>query len=191
MKIVKLEVENIKRVVKVDITPGGLMVLITGPNGAGKSSVLDAIWWALAGERSHQSAPIRTGEKTARVSLDLGDVAVTREWARRSESDGATSTPERVTTRLTVENADGSRFTSPQKMLDSPARVAHVRPARVQPCRPTVKQVDMLSKSVRARHGRDRAGAQDRLRRPHASTTGPRRRSRAAADAMYRPGRHA
>ena len=119
MKIVKLEVENLKRVVKVDITPGGLMVLITGPNGAGKSSVLDAIWWALAGERSHQSAPIRTGEKTARVSLDLGAVVVTREWARRSESDGATSTPERVTTRLTVENADGSRFTSPQKMLDS------------------------------------------------------------------------
>ena len=119
MKIVKLEVENLKRVVKVDITPGGLMVLITGPNGSGKSSVLDAIWWALAGERSHQSAPIRTGEKTARVSLDLGDVIVTREWARRSESDGATSTPERVTTRLTVENADGARYTSPQKMLDS------------------------------------------------------------------------
>ena len=119
MKIVKLEVENLKRVVKVDITPGGLMVLITGPNGAGKSSVLDAIWWALAGERSHQSVPIRTGEKTARVSLDLGAVVVTREWARRSESDGATSTPERVTTRLLVENADGSRFTSPQKMLDS------------------------------------------------------------------------
>ena len=33
MKIVKLEVENLKRVVKVDITPGGLMVLITGPVG--------------------------------------------------------------------------------------------------------------------------------------------------------------
>ena len=111
MKIVKLEVENVKRVVKVDITPGGLMVLITGPNGAGKSSVLDAIWWALAGERSHQSAPIRKGAEAARVSLDLGDVAVTREWARKD--DDAT------TTRLLVENADGSRFTSPQKMLDS------------------------------------------------------------------------
>ena len=111
MKIVKLEAENIKRLVAVEIEPDGALVQITGRNGAGKSSILDAIWWALAGERSHQSAPIRTGEKTARVSLDLGDVVVTREWARKD--DDAT------TTRIRVENTDGARFPSPQKMLDS------------------------------------------------------------------------
>ena len=185
MKIVKLEVENLKRVVKVDITPGGLMVLITGPNGAGKSSVLDAIWWALAGERSHQSAPIRTGEKTARVSLDLGAVVVTREWARRSESDGATSTPERVTTRLTVENADGSRFTSPQKMLDSLLGSLTFDPLAFSRA-DDKKQVDMLSKLC----GVDMAAIEREHKTDFDARTGFNRTAkskRAAADAITVP----
>ena len=49
MNIVKLRAENIKRIVAVEIEPDGALVQITGRNGAGKSSVLDAIWWALAG----------------------------------------------------------------------------------------------------------------------------------------------
>ena len=116
MNIVKLQAENIKRIVAVEITPDGALVQITGRNGAGKSSVLDSIWWALAGERSHQSAPIRKGEDTARIKLDLGEVVVTRHFTRRAGADGA---PGPVTTRITVENAEGARFPSPQKMLDS------------------------------------------------------------------------
>ena len=68
MKIVKLEAENFKRLVAVAIEPDGALVPITGPNAAGKSAVLDAIWCALAGERSHPSVPIRKGEQTARVN---------------------------------------------------------------------------------------------------------------------------
>ena len=64
--------------------------------------------------------PIRKGEQTARVTLDLGDVVVTREWARKDSPDGANSAEHvpPTTTRIRVENADGARFPSPQKMLD-------------------------------------------------------------------------
>lgn len=49
MKIVSLTAENVKKLTVVEITPAGNLVQITGKNGQGKSSVLDAIWWALAG----------------------------------------------------------------------------------------------------------------------------------------------
>lgn len=49
MKIVQLTAENVKRLTAVSIAPDGNLVQITGRNGQGKTSVLDAIWWALAG----------------------------------------------------------------------------------------------------------------------------------------------
>ena len=143
MKIVKLEVENLKRVVKVDITPGGLMVLITGPNGAGKSSVLDAIWWALAGERSHQSAPIRTGEQTARIRWTCGDVVVTREFSAphfiddEQDALGGRGSDREPPRESRLESASRMRTVravhQPAEDARQPARVAHVRPARLQP----------------------------------------------------------
>ena len=111
MRIIQLEAENVKRLTAVNIKPDGNMVEITGRNGAGKTSVLDSIWWALAGTRSHQSQPIRQGATEARIRLDLGEVVVTREF--KAGKDGAG-----VTTRIKVETADGARFPSPQKMLD-------------------------------------------------------------------------
>lgn len=110
MKIVSLAAENFKRLIAVQITPDGNMVQITGKNGAGKTSVLDALWVTLAGAGVAQPAPIRTGEKSARIRLDLGEIIVTRTF--RKTEGGA------VTTAITVENADGARFPSPQRMLD-------------------------------------------------------------------------
>ena len=56
MKINKLEIENVKRVkaVKLEPTANGLTV-IGGRNGQGKTSVLDAIAWALGGDRYRPS----------------------------------------------------------------------------------------------------------------------------------------
>lgn len=110
MKIVSLQAENFKRLVAVSITPDGNMVQITGKNGAGKTSVLDALWVTLAGAGVAQPVPIRTGETSARVRLDLGEIIVTRTFRKM---EGGT-----VTTAITVENADGARFPSPQRMLD-------------------------------------------------------------------------
>jgi hypothetical protein len=111
MKIVSLVAENVKRLSAVEITPEGNLVQITGKNGQGKTSVLDSIWWALAGADHIQVAPIRKGAKSARIRLDLGEIIVTRTFSRKEDGSH--------TTAITVENADGARFTSPQKMLDA------------------------------------------------------------------------
>lgn len=108
MKILKLTAENVKKLVAVEITPAGNVVQITGANGSGKSSVLDAIFWALAGTSGVDAVPVRTGAQKARIRLDLGDLIVTRRFI--AESGG---------TSLVVENAEGARYPSPQAMLDA------------------------------------------------------------------------
>jgi DNA repair exonuclease SbcCD ATPase subunit len=105
MKILKLTAENIKRLKVVEIKPSGEIVEITGRNAQGKTSVLDSIWWALAGTSHIQTQPIRKGEKKARIRLDLGELIV----ERRFNEHGST---------LFVESVAGARFPSPQTMLD-------------------------------------------------------------------------
>lgn len=62
VKINRLEIENVKRVKAVSFVPSetGLTV-IGGRNGQGKTSVLDAIAWALGGEKYCPSEPAREG----------------------------------------------------------------------------------------------------------------------------------
>ena len=62
MKINKLEIENVKRVRALTLEPSanGLTV-IGGRNGQGKTSVLDAIAWALGGEKYRPGNPVREG----------------------------------------------------------------------------------------------------------------------------------
>lgn len=62
IKINKLEIENVKRVkaVKLELNANGLTV-IGGDNNQGKTSVLDAIAWALGGEKYRPSRPQREG----------------------------------------------------------------------------------------------------------------------------------
>lgn len=109
MKIVRLEAENVKRLRAVEIVPDpdGHTVVIAGRNGQGKTSVLDSIWFALGGGPATRdtSRPIRDGEDHASVTLDLGELLVTRTWSGDK-------------TTLKVANADGARYGSPQAMLD-------------------------------------------------------------------------
>lgn len=110
MKIVELIAENVKRLHAITIRPDGSLVEVAGRNGQGKSSVLDAIWWALAGADNIQRVPIRKGATEARIRLDLGELVVTRTFKHREDGE--------VTTSLRVEAADGARYPSPQKVLD-------------------------------------------------------------------------
>ena len=66
VKIDRLEIENVKRVKAVALEPtaSGLTV-IGGRNEQGKTSVLDAIAWALGGDRFKPSDPKREGSATA------------------------------------------------------------------------------------------------------------------------------
>ena len=61
MKINRLEIENVKRIhaVVLEPTKDGLTI-IGGDNNQGKTSVLDAIAWALGGERYRPSEPKNT-----------------------------------------------------------------------------------------------------------------------------------
>lgn len=110
MKIISLEAENIKKLIAVEIKPEGNLVQITGNNGNGKTSVLDSIWWALSGSSAIQSKPIREGQTQARIRLDLGEIIVTRKFKAKEGGE--------YTTSITVENAEGVRFPSPQAMID-------------------------------------------------------------------------
>lgn len=106
LKIVKLEAENVKRLVAVEITPEGSVVVVGGKNGAGKTSVLDSIAYALGGQSLVCERPLRDGAESGHVEVDLGDLIVRREFTPSG------------TSRLTVSNHDGARFPSPQTMLD-------------------------------------------------------------------------
>lgn len=110
LKIISLQAENLKRLTAVRIDPRGNLVEIRGRNAQGKSSVLDAIWWALAGAGNIQTDPIRKGQERAVVKLDLGDLVVTRTFTKQDDGSFRTS--------ITVENGEGARFPSPQRMLD-------------------------------------------------------------------------
>ena len=110
LKIISLQAENLKRLTAVRIDPKGNLVEIRGRNAQGKSSVLDAIWWALAGAGNIQADPIRKGQERAVVTLNLGDLIVTRTFTKQDDGSFRTS--------ITVENGDGARFPSPQRMLD-------------------------------------------------------------------------
>jgi len=109
MKIINLHAENFKRLSAVDITPDSDVVILSGANEQGKSSVLDAIMAAIAGGRGMKEMPepVKRGEESAEVSLDLGDIKVKRQWS----ADGRS--------RIEVTNADGAKFSTPQGILDS------------------------------------------------------------------------
>jgi hypothetical protein len=104
MKIIRLTAENVKRLRVVDITPAGPVVQVTGRNGSGKTSVLDSIWWALAGAAAIQSVPIRAGEEEARIRLDLGEIIVSRKFTAAGTS-------------VVVLNAAGAEPGTPDKKL--------------------------------------------------------------------------
>lgn len=62
MKINKLEIENVKRVRALTLEPSASgLTVIGGRNGQGKTSVLDAIAWALGGEKYRPGNPTREG----------------------------------------------------------------------------------------------------------------------------------
>jgi len=75
IKINALEVENVKRVKAVELSPAenGLTV-IGGKNGQGKTSILDAIAWALGGDRYRPSNAEREGSTLPpHIKLELSN----------------------------------------------------------------------------------------------------------------------
>lgn len=110
MHITRLQAENFKKLVAIDIVPGtgAGIVPIRGKNAQGKSSTLDAIQAALGGKSVMPSRPVRAGEDQGaiRLEIDGGQLVVRRTF----DADGGG--------QIIVENAEGFRPGSPQKLLD-------------------------------------------------------------------------
>ncbi len=105
IKITRMEIENVKRVRAVTLEPSetGLTV-IGGRNGQGKTSVLDAIVWALGGEKYRPTAPKRedsTVPPHIRIQLSNGLVI------------------ERAGVNSTLKVIDPTGVRAGQKLLDS------------------------------------------------------------------------
>lgn len=87
IKINKLEIENVKRVkaVKIEPSANGLTV-IGGRNGQGKTSTLDAIAWALGGNRYKPSQATRDGSMSnPYLSVTLSNGLVVERKGKNSD----------------------------------------------------------------------------------------------------------
>lgn len=105
-RIIRLESSNVKRLKAVAIDPEPIINRIGGENGAGKSSLLDSIAMALSGSELTE-APLRQGEKKGSIVVKLDDGITIK---RTFNASGGTS--------LTISNAEGLKYPSPQAMLD-------------------------------------------------------------------------
>lgn len=111
MKIIAMQVENIKRVSFARLRPNGNLVIVAGQNESGKSSVLDAIDWVITGTSHVPSQPIRRGQKSARIQIDLGEFLVERTFTQSSEGQ--------TLSKLRVMSKNKAQYASPQSLLDS------------------------------------------------------------------------
>lgn len=136
MRIIRLSSENVKRLSAVEITPKGDLITIGGKNGAGKSSVLDSIAMAIGGSNLVPTQPIRKGQDSAVVRVDLEDYIITRKFSRSRPTGKAAWGPTKST--LVVSTQDGARYSSPQNLLDKlygkltfdPLEFSRERPAK-------------------------------------------------------------
>lgn len=105
MELLSLIAENFKRLRLVRVEPTGPVTPIIGRNGAGKTSVLDSLEAALGGAGASPAMPIRSGQTSARVTVDLDEITVTRKWSAKGST-------------LEITGKDGKKIASPQAMLD-------------------------------------------------------------------------
>lgn len=95
MHILKLQAENVKRLVAVTVEPDGNVINITGKNAQGKSSLLDSIMYAFGGKKTYPKSLIRDGEDQAIVTINIEGYTIQR-IINRNKAD-----------KLKITNADG------------------------------------------------------------------------------------
>lgn len=134
-RIIGLEVNNIKRLRAVRILPTKNVVSIGGRNDQGKSSILDAILFAMAGNASVCEKPIRTGATQGDITVDLGDMIITKKFKQSSEPT------------LKVTMKDGTPVKTPQAILDALCDKISYDPMEFVTMKPD-KRLDMLRKLV-------------------------------------------
>lgn len=75
-RITRVTARDFKSLDWLEISPGHeCLILLHGPNRSGKTSALDALTAALAGKRSQPEHPIRDGQPSATIEVELSDAA--------------------------------------------------------------------------------------------------------------------
>lgn len=105
-RIVGLKVQNVKKIVAVQVDNIGSSVTVGGKNGNGKSSLLDSIMYALAGGKAQPDEVIRRGQDKAVIELQLTDLIITKVITEKGD-------------KLTVRYKDGRPVASPQTFLST------------------------------------------------------------------------
>lgn len=80
MKIAEARIENFKRLKSVVLIPGTDLFVIGGRNGQGKTSVLDALAWAITGQKPKLDMPVREGEERADIEITTDTGIVIRQY---------------------------------------------------------------------------------------------------------------
>ena len=139
-----LEVENVKRLRVVRLKPGPGLVEVSGKNKNGKTSLLDSIAMAIGGKEQIPWSPIRNGETSATIKVDLGNEAghqirITRRLTARDNSEGGDT----YTTSLKIEDADGKVPRGAQGLLDGLLNGISFDPEEFMSAKPA-QQADIL-----------------------------------------------
>jgi hypothetical protein len=113
-RIVRLEVEGVKRVtaVTLEIDPKTSLVKVRGRNGEGKSSTIDTIMYILGGKRTHPPKVIHEGLEHARGLIETtGQLIAERRWTKNDAGQEVSV--------VEVRSTDGQKFRGPQAILDA------------------------------------------------------------------------
>ena len=81
-RLVRLDIQNVKRIKAVSIVPKGHVTVLAGRNKQGKTSTLDSVEMVLCGKDAIPSEPLRRGEEHGSVVMDLGQVLLTRTFTK-------------------------------------------------------------------------------------------------------------
>lgn len=118
MQILSVRAKGFKGIELIEMRPKKTVTVLGGRNRQGKSSLLDGIAAALGGKKLCPEKPIRDGQDSACVTVELDGeptkmippITVTREFYRKE--DGT------VDSKLEIITKDGYKAPSPQTMLN-------------------------------------------------------------------------
>ena len=109
MKILKLEVQNVKGIKHVVLNPEGNFVVVAGDNEQGKTSFLDSIMYLFCGKGKIPCRVLRDGAKEGFVEAVIGDALVAKVTRKFKKNEK---------TQLIVTSVEGKSLPAPQDICN-------------------------------------------------------------------------
>jgi DNA repair exonuclease SbcCD ATPase subunit len=147
-----MRIKNFMGIELADIKFGkGEVTLLTGPNGSGKTSALTAFWTAIGGGKMKPKKPIRDGEDTGSIEVDLqtenvkiGRLTVTRRfWYKRDKETKKIT--EEVTGEIKITGDNNQQFNKPQAILDELFTELSIDPTKFDVMTPNARRELLLN----------------------------------------------